>query len=119
MRQTVTSRIDEFLQEMGVKKVHLANMIGMQQGTLNAQLNGSRQLPLKVLVKILEQFPDLNKEWLFEGKGKMLYSQMDSEASRAELLGRIQQLEDKVSDLKRELIKKEGQVELLKSMIGK
>lgn len=117
MKQTVTSRIAALLEEKGIKKVHLAAMIGMQPGTLIAQLNGTRQLPLKVLVKIVEQFPDLNKEWLFEGKGKMLYSQMDSEASRAEMLGRIQQLEEEVADLKKELIKKEGQVELLKTMV--
>ena len=45
------------------------NECGMSQGTVNKMTDKSRQ---RTLEKIRSHFPQLNMEWLTEGKGNML-----------------------------------------------
>ena len=51
----------------------MALLLGIQQRTFNGYLNKQRQgRLLELLPAILEEFPQINRDWLFFGEGEML-----------------------------------------------
>lgn len=118
MNERIVKKINEFLKKQGITKVDLAKQIGMKGPSLTSQLNNTRGLSVEVLIKIFQLYPDLNKEWVFNGKGSMLYSELRGSKSPEMMEARIQQLEEANKNLQLDIMKKDAQIELLKSMVG-
>lgn len=118
MNERIVKKINEFLKKQGITKVDLAKQIGMKGPALTSQLNNTRGLSVEVLIKIFQLYPDLNKEWVFNGKGSMLYSELRGSKSPEMMEARIQQLEEANKNLQLDIMKKDAQIELLKSMVG-
>ena len=76
----VKERVNELLisQSLSVRK--LSEQIGVQQKTLNNQVNVSNPalLTLETILLILERFPNVSTEWLLRGNGSMFLDEKES-----------------------------------------
>ena len=75
----VKERVNELLisQSLSVRK--LSEQIGVQQKTLNNQVNVSNpaSLTLETILLILERFPNVSTEWLLRGNGTMFLDEKE------------------------------------------
>lgn len=69
MENTVKERIMIFLEFKAMKPATFERLCGLSNGTLKQMKNEPR---LSNIEKILETFPELNREWLLTGNGEML-----------------------------------------------
>lgn len=69
MEQTVKERIMIFIEFKNMKPATFERMAGLSNGYLK-QLKNSPSISM--IEKILETFPEINKEWLLTGEGEML-----------------------------------------------
>ena len=73
MKNAVLQRIKELFKIKGFNsEKKLAEAIGLNQKTLNQQLNGQRALSLDTVLAILSSFEEISAEWLLRGKGEVL-----------------------------------------------
>jgi len=90
-------RVDTLIRRMAKSRTHLAKQLNIKQTTFNSWFSQERQEHLlPVLLKILELYPHISREWLFFGEGAMVKSEMDgppvSQSREKELLLKIEQL---------------------------
>lgn len=70
----VNSRIMQIMREKNLNKNSLAKLLNLSQPAL-AKIEKNLNLPsYKLLFEIIQNFPDINTEWLLTGTGKMLRS---------------------------------------------
>ena len=67
----VTQRIKEYFKEKHLSINAASKLAGMNQTTLNRQLNGTNGLSCECLAAIVAAFDELSAEWLLRGKGSM------------------------------------------------
>ena len=65
-------RVYQFIDFKGVKAVPFEKQIGLSNGYLGKQLSRNADLGEGVLIKIIENCPEINPEWLLTGKKPML-----------------------------------------------
>lgn len=116
MNEAITARIAEYAKKVGLTRCELADAIGLKHSTLISQLNGTRGISVDVLNKIFDTFPLLNKNWIFTGEGEMELSINGIDADSPYLV-KIKELEEKVAKMEKQLIEKDAQIEVLKSLI--
>ena len=102
-------RLDAVIRYTAKSRAHLAKQLKIKQTTFNSWFNRDRQDYLwPALLKILEIYPHISRDWLFFGEGEMLKSEIEkpliSQSREKELLLKI----EKLSGL---LIKHESQPE--------
>ncbi|MDR2935122.1 MAG: helix-turn-helix domain containing protein [Candidatus Adiutrix sp.] len=90
-------RVDELIKKMGRSRAHLAKQLNIRQTTFNNWFSSGRQHYLwPALLKILEIYPQVSRDWLFFGEGEMRRSGGDEPAvslnREKELLLKIEQL---------------------------
>ncbi|MDR1631621.1 MAG: helix-turn-helix domain-containing protein [Dysgonamonadaceae bacterium] len=66
-------RIRKIMEEKGLNSASFADKIKVSRGTITHVLNGRNETTLKVVLKVLEAFPDINSEWLLFGKDPMYH----------------------------------------------
>ena len=66
-------RIRKIMEEKGLNSASFADKIKVSRGTITHVLSGRNEITLKVVLKILEAFSDINSEWLLFGKDPMYY----------------------------------------------
>ncbi len=71
MEDAVTQRLKQFFKEKHLSINAASKMAGMNQTTLNRQLNGTNGLSIECLEAILQAFADLSAEWLLRGTEPM------------------------------------------------
>jgi len=62
-------RLIEFLKYLGIGQDKFAKNVGLSRGYVN---NINDNITMKTVDKILKAYPELNKNWLLTGEGKML-----------------------------------------------
>lgn len=65
-------RIDEFIQHLGVSYNKFENIVGASRGGISAAIRTGRNIGINVIENILQEYPELNSEWLLRGNGEML-----------------------------------------------
>ncbi len=65
------TRIKTLIDKNRLNAVQFANEIGIAPSSLHHIVSGRNNPSLEVLLKILERYPQLNAEWLIQGKGQM------------------------------------------------
>ena len=65
-------RLLQYIEYKGFNKRTFEIDNGLSNGYLGKQLSRNADLGEGILIKILENCPDLNPEWLLTGKGEML-----------------------------------------------
>lgn len=64
-------RIRKIMEEKKLNSALFADKIKVSRGTITHILSGRNEITLKVVLKILEAFPDINPEWLLLDKSPM------------------------------------------------
>jgi len=69
MERNLKERVKVVLAEYGYNPTNLANKYGLNQKTLNNQINGETQMSASTILLILDAIPDVSAEWLMRGIG--------------------------------------------------
>ena len=67
-------RISALMKHMGMSQKDFANEICISPGTLSSIFSGRNKPTLNTLNNIHERFPEVNMDWLMNGKGEMFGS---------------------------------------------
>jgi transcriptional regulator with XRE-family HTH domain len=67
-------RINALMRHMGMSQKDFANEICISPGTLSSIFSGRNKPTLNTLNNIHERFPEVNMDWLMNGKGEMFAS---------------------------------------------
>lgn len=84
MLDTIEGRIERvraIMNKYGLNASQFAEKVKIDRSNLSSMLNGSRVIGDGVMNKILISFDNIERDWLFEGKGKMLKSKIESNAT--------------------------------------
>ena len=65
-------RLDEFIKNQGITVVELERKISASEGVIRKSIRNNTDIQAKWLVKIAENYPILNMNWLLTGEGDML-----------------------------------------------
>lgn len=65
-------RIEELMELLHLNPTQFANEIGIQRATLQHILNGRNEPSLKIIMAIHSKYPDVELEWLLNGKGSAI-----------------------------------------------
>lgn len=106
------SRIRDIMDHYNLNISQFAEKTGLGQGNLSSMLKGSRTIGLGVLNKIIIAFEDINKDWLFDGKGEMLKSKHKQETI-------TQNSNELISYLKDTIREKDDEIGRLKEEVGR
>lgn len=71
MIKTLGDRIEEIKKDSRLKIDEFVALLGVSKQSYNGWINGTYSPNSDILVKILENFPQYNAEWLLLGKGEM------------------------------------------------
>lgn len=74
MEEQVKERIRQILAEFQLNPTQLSKQFGVNQKTLNSQINQSTTLSVSTILLILNAIPALSAEWLLRGVGEPLLS---------------------------------------------
>lgn len=76
MNHTVTDRIILFVEnEPDLNQNRLSQILGVERGTINGWFKGRGEVSPRLIVKLLERFPDLDANWLIRGETKTTNNQ--------------------------------------------
>lgn len=76
---TIKERTKEFVKFKGITMSKFEQMCGLSIGYVNAMRVGFGR---EYLNNVLNQFPELSREWLLYGEGEMLKTQKNSEIAQ-------------------------------------
>ena len=114
MKNAVLQRIKELFKIKGFNsEKKLAEAIGLNQKTLNQQLNGQRALSLDTVLAILSSFEEISAEWLLRGKGEVL-DEDNMKNAFGDFMTELQELHVKYSMLQKMYDEKCAEVAALK-----
>ena len=65
-------RIEELMNLLHLSPTQFSNAIGVQRATLQHILSGRNEPSLKIIMAIHTSFPDVELEWLLNGKGSAI-----------------------------------------------
>lgn len=74
-------RLEELMQLLNLNPTQFANAIGVQRATLQHILSGRNEPSLKIIMAIHSSFPDVELEWLLNGKGSAIPQLQQNEQS--------------------------------------
>jgi transcriptional regulator with XRE-family HTH domain len=118
----INKRIKEILLKKGISQGELADKWKVSRQYINAILSGNGSIGIKLINKLIDEFPDLNLNWLLTGKGVMFFesrntmkepeaeysANSDLLKSKEEIVqvqrDYIEQLKDTVKKLEKEII---------------
>lgn len=86
IKKTLGGRVRELMKFKDIKtQAEFAKSIGVTQPTIGNLLNDSTKPSFDLIDAILRNHPDINRDWLLDGKGEMLISSKSHESSNLEL----------------------------------
>ena len=110
---TVKERIRAALNANGANPTNLAKRFGVNQKTLNNQINGDTSLSVSTILLIKEAIPDVSIEWLIIGEGEML-KQKKQPVDADFALQVLNEKDKKIEELIRDNERKEQELSELK-----
>lgn len=84
------SRLERLRIALGLTQREFGNKIGMASNSISQVESGRRGLTNKTVLIIGSKFPQVNTEWLLDGKGEMFLNRPDPQGSPIEGLGLTQ-----------------------------
>lgn len=122
-------RVYKYIDFIGIKAIPFEKKIGLSNGYLGKQLVRKADLGEGVLMKIIENCPEISPEWLLTGKGEMLKESVKSRLNQ-NITGNsnIQSGNDtsitgdssqQVKELQKQLKEKDKEIERLKTQVDK
>lgn len=122
--KTNTERIKEFLEKYAIDEAVFNKKAELGNAAVSNNLKNKGSFSEKSLEKILRNYPDIRKEWLYWGKGKMLHSDQDEQKEEdsikiAELKALIKERDKKITSLEIDIKVLEGQYKTVSDMIDR
>jgi len=77
-------RLEELMELLNLNPTQFANAIGVQRATLQHILSGRNEASLKIIMAIHTAFPDVELEWLLNGKGSAIPGLAKNEPTQPE-----------------------------------
>ena len=71
----LNSRVQKIINYSELSSSEFADEIGVQRSNISHVLSGRNKPSLDFLMKIKDRFPEIQWEWLIEGKGAMIFSE--------------------------------------------
>lgn len=92
----VEIRILDILNTSGLSKQDFAIMLGISSSTLSHLSSGRNKASLDLVVTVLQNFPEINPEWLILGKGEMKRSDNEARLDKVKekLIKEVSQISD-------------------------
>ena len=106
----MVSRIREIISFYGLSDRQFALKCGIKQNTLSRQLSGTSDVSISTIISILDNFDDINAEWLLRGKGCMLNSEQQDPEQQIE---KMERLVDTITTLQSALNEKSRTIQAL------
>ena len=69
----LNSRVQKIINYSELSLSEFADEIGVQRSNISHVLSGRNKPSLDFLMKIKDRFPEIQWEWLIEGKGAMIF----------------------------------------------
>lgn len=113
MEESVKERIKKILLEKKISLTQLSKQCGVNQKTLNNQINSVTQLSASNILLILSNFEDISAEWLLRGRGEMYLS---SEEQENKTLSNKSQ--EELQLLREKIIRLEAENKVLREVAG-
>lgn len=97
--EDINQRIRKVLKDKDLSVADFSREAGIEQTTLNRQLNGGSKVSVGTIKAFLLKFKDISAEWLLRGVGDMCCGVPDEQLEReiAEETGRVQSIGDNSS----------------------
>lgn len=94
--EDINRRIKKVLADKSLSVAAFGRETGIEQTTLNRQLNGGSKVSVGTIKAFLHRFKDISAEWLLRGVGDMCCGIPDEQLEReiAEETGRVQSIGD-------------------------
>lgn len=94
--EDINRRIKKVLADKSLSVAAFGRETGIEQTTLNRQLNGGSKVSVGTIKAFLHRFKDISAEWLLRGVGDMCCGVPDEQLEReiAEETGRVQRIGD-------------------------
>ena len=94
--EDINQRIRKVLKDKDLSVAAFSREAGIEQTTLNRQLNGGSKVSVGTIKAFLLKFKDISAEWLLRGVGDMCCGAPDEQLEReiAEETGRVQSIGD-------------------------
>lgn len=77
----LNSRVQKIINYSELSSSEFADEIGVQRSNISHVLSGRNKPSLDFLMKIKDRFPEIQWEWLIEGKGAMIFSENEAVSS--------------------------------------
>ena len=74
----LNSRVQKIINYSELSSSEFADEIGVQRSNISHVLSGRNKPSLDFLMKIKDRFPEIQWEWLIEGKGTMVFSENEA-----------------------------------------
>jgi len=74
----LNSRVQKIINYSELSSSEFADEIGVQRSNISHVLSGRNKPSLDFLMKIKDRFPEIQWEWLIEGKGTMVFSENET-----------------------------------------
>ena len=74
----LNSRVQKIINYSELSSSEFADEIGVQRSNISHVLSGRNKPSLDFLMKIKDRFPEIQWEWLIEGKGPMIFSENEA-----------------------------------------
>ncbi len=133
--EDINQRIRKVLKDKDLSVAAFSREAGIEQTTLNRQLNGGSKVSVGTIKAFLLKFKDISAEWLLRGVGDMCCGVPDEQLEReiAEETGRVQSIGDNSSHntqtmtenndvvigmLRDQLAEKNEEIKFLRSLIA-
>ena len=82
----LNSRVQKIINYSELSSSEFADEIGVQRSNISHVLSGRNKPSLDFLMKIKDRFPEIQWEWLIEGKGAMIFSENETASTPSSYL---------------------------------
>ena len=82
----LNSRVQKIINYSELSSSEFADEIGVQRSNISHVLSGRNKPSLDFLMKIKDRFPEIQWEWLIEGKGAMVFSENETASTPSSYL---------------------------------
>ena len=82
----LNSRVQKIINYSELSSSEFADEIGVQRSNISHVLSGRNKPSLDFLMKIKDRFPEIQWEWLIEGKGAMISSENEATSTPSSYL---------------------------------
>ena len=82
----LNSRVQKIINYSELSSSEFADEIGVQRSNISHVLSGRNKPSLDFLMKIKDRFPEIQWEWLIEGKGTMIFSENETASTPSSYL---------------------------------